>query len=146
MTGSVEKGLQRVAWDLRQPAHELPPNRPRGELEELFGDPLVGPFVVPGKYSVTLSQRVGGALSSLGSPVTFNVVLDPQVSHTPADLAARWQFAQKLQTLRLDIADRCSWRPARRRGSTPSCRRSTPRLPHRGRCTSRRGRSRNGWR
>jgi photosystem II stability/assembly factor-like uncharacterized protein len=104
ITGPLEKGLQRVAWDLRQPAHELPPNRPRGELEELFGDPLVGPFVVPGKYSVALSQRVGGVLSSLGSPVTFNVVLDPQVSHTPADLAARWQFAQKLQTLRRDIA------------------------------------------
>ena len=104
MTGSVEKGLQRVAWDLRQPAHELPPNRPRGELEELFGDPLVGPFVIPGRYSVTLSQRVGGVVSALGSPVTFNVVLDPQVSHTPADLAARWQFAQKLQTLRRDIA------------------------------------------
>jgi photosystem II stability/assembly factor-like uncharacterized protein len=104
ITGPLEKGLQRVAWDLRQPAHELPPNRPRGELEELFGDPLVGPFVVPGKYSVALSQRVGGVLSSLGSPVTFNVVLDPQVSHTPADLTARWQFAQKLQTLRRDIA------------------------------------------
>jgi len=104
MTGPLEKGLQRVAWDLRQPAHELPPNRPRGELEELFGEPLVGPFVVPGKYSVALSQRVGGVLSSLGSPVTFNVVLDPQVSHTPADLTARWQFAQKLQTLRRDIA------------------------------------------
>ena len=104
MTGPVEKGLQRVAWDLRQPAHELPPNRPRGELEELFGDPLVGPFVLPGKYSVTLSQRVGGVVTSLGSPVSFNVVLDPQVSHAPADLAARWQFAQKLQTLRRDIA------------------------------------------
>ena len=103
LTGPVEKGLQRVAWDLRQPAHELPPNRPRGEIEELFGDPLVGPFVVPGKYSVTLSQRVGGVVSSLSSAVTFNVALDPQLSHTPADLAARWQFAQKLQTLRRDI-------------------------------------------
>jgi photosystem II stability/assembly factor-like uncharacterized protein len=104
VTGPVEKGLQRVAWDLRQPAHQLPPNRPRGELEELFGDPLVGPVVVPGKYSVALSQRVGGAVSPLGSAVTFNVVLDPQLGHTPADLTARWQFAQKLQTLRRDIA------------------------------------------
>ena len=68
MTGPVEKGLQRVAWDLRQPAHELPPNRPRGELEELFGDPLVGPFVVPGKYSVTLSQRVGGVAEFAWQP------------------------------------------------------------------------------
>ena len=104
VTGPVEKGLQRVAWDLRQPAHQLPPNRPRGELEELFGDPLVGPVVVPGKYSVALSQRVGGTASPLGNAVTFNVVLDPQLGHTPADLTARWQFAQKLQTLRRDIA------------------------------------------
>ncbi len=52
LTGSAEKGLQRVAWDLRAPAHQLPPNRPRGELDELFGDPLVGPYVVPGTYNV----------------------------------------------------------------------------------------------
>jgi len=43
-------------------------------------------------------------VSSLSSAVTFNVALDPQLSHTPADLAARWQFAQKLQALRRDIA------------------------------------------
>ena len=104
ITGPVEKGLQRVAWDLRAPAHQLPPNRPRGELEELFGDPLVGPYVVPGKYSVTLSQRVGGVVSQLAGPVTFNVVMDPQGVHTMADQTARWQFQQKLQALRRDIA------------------------------------------
>ena len=48
ITGPVEKGIQRTAWDLRAPAHQLPPNRPRSEAEELFADPLVGPFVVPG--------------------------------------------------------------------------------------------------
>jgi photosystem II stability/assembly factor-like uncharacterized protein len=104
ITGPIEKGMQRVAWDLRAPAHQLPPNRPRGELEELFGDPLVGPFVVPGKYSVTMAQRVGGVVSLLGGPVSFNVVIDPQAGHTQADLTARWQFDQKLQTLRRDLA------------------------------------------
>ena len=104
ITGPVEKGVQRVAWDLRAPAHQLPPNRPRGELEELFGDPLVGPFVVPGKYSVTLAQRVGGLVSPLGGPVSFNVVIDPQAGHSAAELTARWQFDQKLQTLRRDLA------------------------------------------
>ncbi|HEV2983233.1 MAG TPA: hypothetical protein VGX46_02550, partial [Vicinamibacterales bacterium] len=62
VTGSVAKGFQRVAWDLHVPAHQLPPNRPRSEVEELFDDPLVGPFVVPGNYSVTLSERVGGVV------------------------------------------------------------------------------------
>ena len=65
---------------------------------------LVGPYVVPGKYSVTLSQRVGGVVSQLAGPVTFNVVLDPQGAHTAADQTARWQFQEKLQALRRDIA------------------------------------------
>ena len=34
----------------------------------------------------------------------FNVTLDPQAAHTQADLTARWQFDQKLQALRRDIA------------------------------------------
>jgi len=104
ITGPIEKGMQRVAWDLRAPAHQLPPNRPRGELEELFGDPLVGPFVVPGKYTVTMAQRVGGVVSPLGGPVSFNVVIDPQAGHSAADLSARWQFDQKLQVMRRDLA------------------------------------------
>jgi hypothetical protein len=104
VSGPIEKGLQRVAWDLRAPAHQLPPNRPRGEIEELFGDPLVGPYLVPGKYSVTLSQRVAGVVSQLAEPVEFNVVLDTQAGHSQADQAARWQFQEKLQALRRDIA------------------------------------------
>src|SRR5262245_52998677 len=103
VTGPVGKGLHRVAWDLRAPAHQLPPNRPRGELDELFGDPLVGPYVVPGEYSVTLSQRVGGVVTQLGGPVSFKVVLDPQSVHTMADQTARWQFQEKLQALRRAI-------------------------------------------
>lgn len=35
ITGPLEKGLQRVAWDLRAPAHQLPSNRPRSEDEFL---------------------------------------------------------------------------------------------------------------
>jgi len=104
VTGPIAKGLQRVAWDLRAPAHQLPPNRPRGEIEELFGDALVGPFVVPGKYSVTLSQRVGGVVSQVAGPVAFNVAMDPLSPHTAADQTARWEFQQKLQSLRRDVA------------------------------------------
>jgi hypothetical protein len=70
----------------------------------LFEDPLVGPSVVPGKYGVTLSQRVGGVVTPLAGPVTFNVVIDPQGVHTIEDQTARWQFMEKLQSLRRDIA------------------------------------------
>jgi photosystem II stability/assembly factor-like uncharacterized protein len=104
LSGPVTKGLHRVAWDLRAPAHQLPPNRPRGELDELFGDPLVGPYVVAGEYKVTLSQRVGGIVTDLASPVTFKVAGDPQSAHSLADSTARWQFDEKLQALRRDVA------------------------------------------
>ena len=104
LTGPVTRGLQRVAWDLRLPAHRLPPNRPRGETEELFGDPLVGPYVVPGRYSVTLSQRVGGVVTQLDGPASFAVVMDSQAAFEGAEQAARWQFDNKLQALRRDIA------------------------------------------
>jgi photosystem II stability/assembly factor-like uncharacterized protein len=103
-TGPAEKGVQRAAWDLRAPAHQLPPNRPRSELDALFSDPLVGPLVVPGKYSVTLSQRVGGVVTQLAGPVAFNVVIDPQGVQTMADHSARWQFQEKLQALRRAVA------------------------------------------
>jgi hypothetical protein len=96
--------MQRTTWDLRAAAHQLPPNRPRSEAEELFADPLVGPFVVPGKYTATLSQRVGGVVSRLAGPVAFTVVLDPQVTSTPADQTARWEFQLKLQALRRELA------------------------------------------
>ena len=104
LTGPVTRGLQRVAWDLRLPAHRLPPNRPRGETEELFGDPLVGPYVVPGRYSVTLSQRVGGVVTQLDGPASFAVVMDSQAAFEGDEQAARWQFDNKLQALRRDIA------------------------------------------
>jgi photosystem II stability/assembly factor-like uncharacterized protein len=104
LDGPVGKGLHRVTWDLRAPAHQLPPNRPRGELDELFGDPLVGPYVVPGEYRITLAQRVGGVVTPLGGPVPFKVLIDPQGAQTAADHAARWQFDEKLQALRRDVA------------------------------------------
>jgi photosystem II stability/assembly factor-like uncharacterized protein len=104
LTGPVEKGLHRVAWDLRAPAHQLASNRPRGEIEELFGDPLVGPYVMPGRYSVTLSQRVRGKVTQVAGPASFAVTLDPLASQHAGDQAPRWQFAEKLQTLRRDLA------------------------------------------
>jgi photosystem II stability/assembly factor-like uncharacterized protein len=104
LTGPVDKGLHRISWDLRAPAHQLPPDRPRSELEELFGEPLTGPFVQPGEYKVALAQRVGGVVTPLGDSVAFKVVLDPQAPYTAEDQAARWQFMEKLQALRRDIS------------------------------------------
>ncbi len=102
--GPVKRGFHRVAWDLRLPAHVLPPNRPRGAESEFFGGGPVGPYAVPGAYSVTLSQRVGGVVTQLAGPVSFRVTLDPQVPLTLADEQARGAFQAKLQELRRELS------------------------------------------
>lgn len=101
-TGPVGKGFQRVAWDLRLPGHVLP--RPAGTMEQLFGDPPGGPYVVPGRYSVSLAQRVGGVVTPLAGPVSFNVVTEPGSPVTLADHAARGAFQARLQELRRSVA------------------------------------------
>ena len=104
ISGPAGKGIQRVAWDLRLPAHVLPAARPQSPEDEIFGTGPSGPYVVPGRYSVTLSQRVAGAVRQLAEPVSFNVVLDPQGVATLADHSARGQFQEKLQDLRRRLA------------------------------------------
>lgn len=101
-TGPVGKGFQRVAWNLRLPGHVLP--RAAGTMEQLFGDPPGGPYVVPGRYSVSLAQRVGGVVTPLAGPVSFNVVTEPASPVTLADHAARGAFQARLQELRRSVA------------------------------------------
>jgi photosystem II stability/assembly factor-like uncharacterized protein len=102
--GTTTKGTQRVAWDLRMPTHVLPSTRPLSEEDRIFDEGTPGPYVIPGKYSVMLAQRVGGVVTQLAGPVSFNVVMDAQGVQTLADHQARWQFQEKLQNVRRQIA------------------------------------------
>ena len=104
ITGPVAKGFQRVAWDLRMPAHVLPPPAVPAAEENPFENAPAGPYVVPGKYTVTLAQRVLGVVSPLAGPMAFEVVDDAAGNATLADHAARWQFQQKQQELRRSLA------------------------------------------
>ncbi|MEO7966080.1 MAG: glycosyl hydrolase, partial [Gemmatimonadaceae bacterium] len=103
ITGPVGKGMNRVAWDLRHVVHLLPSARPASPEDEIFGGGPTGPYVVPGRYSVSLAQRIGGKLTALGGPVPFSVLLDPQGIHTLADHQARGAFQVKLQELRREM-------------------------------------------
>ena len=104
LTGPTAKGLARVAWDLKLPAPQLVTPRPRTDEEELFGEGgPAGPYVVPAKYSVSLAQRVGGVVTPLAGPVSFNVVLDATGGLTLADHRARGQFQGEVQELRRQL-------------------------------------------
>ncbi len=102
ITGPTGKGFQRVAWDLQLPAHVLP--RPSSALDDLFDNGPSGPYVVPGRYSVALSQRVGGVETPLGDPMQFQVTTEPGAPVTLADHAARGAFQKRLQSLRRSVA------------------------------------------
>lgn len=104
LNGATAKGTHRVTWDLRVPAHVLPSTRPVAEEDQIFDGGPAGPLVIPGRYSVTVSQRIGGVATQLAGPVMFNVVLDPEGVVTLADEAARWQFQEALQDLRRRIS------------------------------------------
>jgi photosystem II stability/assembly factor-like uncharacterized protein len=103
ITGPTSRGLSRVAWDLRHPAHQLAAARPPTDEEQLFGGGPSGPYVVPGKYSVTLSQRVGGVVTRVAGPVSFAVVADGSGGLTLADHQARGRFQVQVQELRRQL-------------------------------------------
>lgn len=72
LTTSPKAGLQRMQWDLRyaskDPIRLTPPSfyNPFAGVDE-------GTLVLPGIYSVTLSQSVDGQIADLAGPITFEV-------------------------------------------------------------------------
>jgi photosystem II stability/assembly factor-like uncharacterized protein len=86
LNGPTAAGLHRVTWDLRDPATTLPRASGEGEEENLFGPPPGGALVMPGRYSVQISKRVGGVLTTLTGPTEFNVVVEGSAAVPPADL------------------------------------------------------------
>lgn len=103
LTGPTARGMSRVAWDLRLPLHQLASTRPPSDEEQLFGGGPAGPFVVPGKYSVTLSQRVGGVVTQLAGPVSFTVVAEASNGVSVADHQVRGRFQEQVQELRRQL-------------------------------------------
>jgi photosystem II stability/assembly factor-like uncharacterized protein len=105
ITGPVQQGFQRVAWDLRMPAPTVTlaarPANPDDEEEGggFGGRGSVGPYAPPGSYQVSLAKRVDGVTTSLGSPQRFEVHLldgDEDAGRSAAVIAFQEQ-ASKLQ-------------------------------------------------
>jgi photosystem II stability/assembly factor-like uncharacterized protein len=90
-----EKGLNRVAWNLRYSAAEI--RKPPTEEESSFGGGPRGPFVLPGSYVVKLS--LGNEV--LEQPI--EVRLDPTISVTPADLQAQRDLLIKFRDMQTAV-------------------------------------------
>jgi len=66
------KGISRIAWNLRYPT-TTSSTIPEPDLSNPYSEPDEGPFVVPGKYFVSLSKFDEGRFSELVPPVAFQV-------------------------------------------------------------------------
>jgi photosystem II stability/assembly factor-like uncharacterized protein len=104
LTGPVTAGVHRMAWDLREPAAELPRPRPTGAAEDVFLPEPGGPLVMPGRYRVAMAKRVDGVVTSLGAPVEFEVVVPTAVSRDVADVRALGEFQRKVARLQRAVA------------------------------------------
>jgi photosystem II stability/assembly factor-like uncharacterized protein len=97
------KGINRFAWDLREPAPSVPRPLPPGvEAPEGFGGgggPARGSLVMPGTYQVQLAKLVEGQLTPLGTKQTFQVTAEGTSAMNAEDFKILSEFQQKLTRL-----------------------------------------------
>ncbi|MEL7449545.1 MAG: glycosyl hydrolase [Pseudomonadota bacterium] len=97
--GKTGKGLHRTAWNLRYPPAD-PINLTPPAFVPYWVTPPVGPFVMPGEYTVTLAKRQMGQLTELTEPQSFTVkVLEdsPEITRDREALHAFHQDAAELR-------------------------------------------------
>ncbi|MBS1876399.1 MAG: glycosyl hydrolase [Acidobacteria bacterium] len=106
--GPMQRGIQRVTWDLRGPAPTLPPpgarrnaNADPDDEDSSFRRPT-GPLALPGKYTVTAAKRVNGALTPLPGSQSFEVAAEGP--STKEDRQALAEFQEKTARLQKSMA------------------------------------------
>ncbi len=106
LSGPTSAGIHRLTWDLRYPATQLAPPRPPGaeSPEGVSGPPPSGHLVMPGRYTVTLWQRAGGAWKQLSAPQSFNVVTEGLSAMAAADRKMLFEFQQKVAKLQRAVS------------------------------------------
>ncbi|MCP4204810.1 MAG: glycosyl hydrolase [bacterium] len=101
LTGPAKKGIHRIAWDLRYPSPE-PTRLEPGEKNAFSTDPM-GPMVVPGTYSVSLSKWQDNRLVELAAGQAFETVPTGAAQLAAADRTELLAFQTKLARLQRAI-------------------------------------------
>ena len=92
-------GIHRAAWDLRYPATAVPAQEPSPEERIFSPGAYRGPLVMPGTYTVTLSQQVDGVVTQIAGPQSFEVYALGAGEMKAEDHAALAEFQQKVARL-----------------------------------------------
>lgn len=91
VSGPTAKGFNRVAWDLRHPSpYALRLKKPSSSS----GTEPSGLLAAPGNYTATLTKEVDGEVTTLSTPVNFEVVplrKGALEGSSPAEAAAFWR-------------------------------------------------------
>jgi photosystem II stability/assembly factor-like uncharacterized protein len=98
LSGPVDAGFHRVAWDLRYPAADPTDLEPSTEYSP-YSEPPIGPLAAPGRYRVSLAKRVDGELTPLGEARTFETETLGTGSLPPPDREALLAFQEKTARL-----------------------------------------------
>lgn len=97
IVGSRDKGAHRVAWDLRYPSWQ--PISFNVSEPEPWDDRPSGCVAVPGRYTVELASEVGGVVTALTEPVSFELTALGLGLLEPQDRAALLAFQRKVGDL-----------------------------------------------
>lgn len=71
VSGTNNKGFNRVSWDLSYPERDVEKLKPIKTVDPWTNNTVLA---APGNYTVTLSKRVDGKITQLGAPQEFKVV------------------------------------------------------------------------
>jgi len=113
LTASAGQGVQRAVWDMRYapPAISAQTGGPGGQGGPPpegggggGGGGQQGPFVMPGKYSVSMAMRANGTVTDLPGKQSFSVVVEGKENISESDRIALAEFQRKVSTLQRSIA------------------------------------------
>ena len=104
LTAPALSGMQRVVWDMRYtpPAISAAPQRMADDPDApagFGGRAPQGPLVMPGRYSITMAMRVGGAVTPMPGTQTFNVNVEGREKMTDAERAELVAFQRQISAL-----------------------------------------------
>ncbi len=94
-------GVNRVVWDMRYvtPAITAAPAQPPPGAPAGFSFGPQGPYVMPGKYSVSMALRVGGAVTAIPGSQSFNIVVEGREKMNADEIDALSAFQKKVFAL-----------------------------------------------
>ncbi len=94
MKAPRDKGMHRVAWNLRYPTYT--PTTLKSRSSSPWAPRDVGPLALPGTYTATLSKVVDGETTTLADPVEFEVVPLNLATFSADDRKSVLAFQQKV--------------------------------------------------